>query len=298
MRHAATAACLAALSLAGCAAMSGDGSGPLALSPQVKDAYDHYLSLPGPQAFAVSTDGAAWGAIYCRWGTCRGNDVNVALESCRRSGKACYVYDREGRVVWQGAEQPAPRLASAAPAVTRVAAAAPSRPDSATALPTAARGVLAAAVDYERKASDSVDPVQAQLNEQCRQAGNQHCGEHQVPKDRRQAFVRGVDPRVHALFNQTGLAPGATYESLCRLVDPSNGIVATVRGVITIPADAGHPVARGFTCHFPLDTTAPLGRWTVALLVNGTPMSVLHFDLVDHLGARPPAPARGLRQDV
>ena len=38
MRLAATAACLAALSLAGCAAMSGDGSGPLVLSPQVKAA--------------------------------------------------------------------------------------------------------------------------------------------------------------------------------------------------------------------------------------------------------------------
>ena len=121
MRLAVTTACLAALSLGGCAAMSGDGSGPVTLSPRVKAAYDHYRSLPGPQAFAVSTDGTAWGAVYCRWGTCRGNDVEVALENCRKSGKTCFIYDREGRVVWQGAEQPGQRLASAAPALTRVA---------------------------------------------------------------------------------------------------------------------------------------------------------------------------------
>jgi hypothetical protein len=94
------------------------------------------------------------------------------------------------------------------------------------------------------------------------------------------------------------LAPGATYESLCRLIDPSNGIVATVRGAVTIPTDAGRPIGRTFNCHFPLDATAPLGRWTVALLVNGSPMSVLHFDLVDRPSRRSTAPARGLRQEV
>jgi hypothetical protein len=105
---------LAALaSLGGCAAMSGNGSGPVTLSPRVKAAYAHYLNLPGPQAFAVSTDGKSYGAVYCRWGTCRGNDVSIALENCRKSGKTCYVYDREGRVVWQGADQPTARVASA-----------------------------------------------------------------------------------------------------------------------------------------------------------------------------------------
>jgi hypothetical protein len=93
--------------------MSGDGSGPVTLSSRVKAAYARYLALPGPQAFAVSTDGKSYGAAYCRWGTCRGNDVNMALESCRRSGKTCYVYDRQGRVVWQGAGQPAAQVAAA-----------------------------------------------------------------------------------------------------------------------------------------------------------------------------------------
>jgi hypothetical protein len=106
-------AALALASLGGCAAMSGNGSGPVTLSPRVKAAYDHYRSLPGPQAFAVSTDGTAYGATYCRWGTCRGNDVSIALENCRKSGKTCFIYDREGRVVWQGADQPAARVASA-----------------------------------------------------------------------------------------------------------------------------------------------------------------------------------------
>jgi hypothetical protein len=36
----------------------------------------------------------------------------------------------------------------------------------------------------------------------------------------------------------------------------------------------------------------------VALLVNGTPMSVLRFDVVDRSGAHPRVPARGLRQEV
>jgi hypothetical protein len=83
-------AALALGALAGCAAMSGDGSGPVTLSSRVKAAYARYLALPGPQAFAVSTDGKSYGAAYCRWGTCRGNDVNMALESCRRSGKTCF----------------------------------------------------------------------------------------------------------------------------------------------------------------------------------------------------------------
>jgi hypothetical protein len=121
MRLVATAACLAALSLAGCAATSSEGSGPVTLSPQVQAAYAHYRSLPTPLAFAVSTDGTAFGARYCPGGTCRGNEVSEALQDCRHSGKTCYVYDREGRVVWQGAEQPGQRLASAAPARTRVA---------------------------------------------------------------------------------------------------------------------------------------------------------------------------------
>ena len=287
----------AILPLAACAVPSSDGSGPVTLSPQVQAAYTHYRSLPTPLAFAVSTDGTAFGARYCPGGTCRGNEVNEALQDCRRTGKTCYVYDRQGRIVWQGADQPGQRLASAVPAITRAAATAPSRPAPATALPTATRGFLAATVDYEGSGV-SADPVQQELNEQCRQAGNDHCGEHQVPKDRRQSFVRGVDPQVHAVFNQAGLAPGATYESLCRLIDPSNGIVATVRGAVTIPTDAARPIGRTFNCHFPLDATAPLGRWTVALLVNGSPMSVLHFDLVDRPSRRPTAPARGLRQEV
>ena len=106
-------AALALASLGGCAGMSGNGSGPVTLSHRVQTAYAHYLTLPGPQAFAVSTDGTDYGAVYCRWGTCRGNDVNIALEICRKSGKTCYIYDREGRVVWQGAGQPATRVAAA-----------------------------------------------------------------------------------------------------------------------------------------------------------------------------------------
>jgi len=101
MRLAATVLA-AILPLAACAVPSSDGSGPVTLSPQVQAAYTHYRSLPTPLAFAVSTDGTAFGARYCPGGTCRGNEVNEALQDCRRTGKTCYVYDRQGRIVWQG----------------------------------------------------------------------------------------------------------------------------------------------------------------------------------------------------
>src|SRR3954451_24881867 len=107
------AAVLAAiLPLAACAAASGEGSGPVALSPQVQAASTHYRSLPTPLAFAVSTDGTAFGARYCPCGTCRGNEFNEALQDCRRTGKTCYFYDRQGHIVWQGAYQPGQLLAS------------------------------------------------------------------------------------------------------------------------------------------------------------------------------------------
>jgi hypothetical protein len=88
------------------------GSGPITLSPGVRAYYEQYRGLTSPSAFAVSADGRAAGYSYCAVGIdCRGNDVNDALNACRRSsrGRPCYIYDLGGTVVW----------CDAAPAATR-----------------------------------------------------------------------------------------------------------------------------------------------------------------------------------
>ena len=104
-------ALLAILALAGCALPSSYGSGPIRLAPQIEAAYEKYRSMPSPGAFAVSRDGLAAGESYCPVGIdCRGNSISMALESCRRSGNECFLYDVAGRIVWRG-----PTLGPAAP---------------------------------------------------------------------------------------------------------------------------------------------------------------------------------------
>ena len=98
------AALLAALVLAGCGLPSSYGSGPIRLAPEIQAAYDKYRKMPSPGAFAVSRDGTAAGESYCPVGIdCRGNSISMALESCRRSGKECFLYDVAGRIVWRDA---------------------------------------------------------------------------------------------------------------------------------------------------------------------------------------------------
>ena len=86
--------------LAACAG-SNIGSGPISLSPGTRAAYARYLGFNRPLAFAVSADGRASGAAYCRGGDCMGNEVATALRLCRGSGKECLIYDLGGRVVWR-----------------------------------------------------------------------------------------------------------------------------------------------------------------------------------------------------
>lgn len=97
--------------LAACATPSVYGSGPVRLTPEIQAAYAKYLGTTGRGAFAVSRDGTVAGESYCRIGTdCQGDPISVALASCRRGGKECFIYDVGGRVVWRG-----PTLEPAAP---------------------------------------------------------------------------------------------------------------------------------------------------------------------------------------
>lgn len=97
------AALVASPALAACAGMSSAGSGPVTLSPEVRADYAEYRALNRPLAFAVSADGRAAGYNYCPEGDCLGNEIHMALESCREqsSGEECFVYDIGGRVVWR-----------------------------------------------------------------------------------------------------------------------------------------------------------------------------------------------------
>jgi hypothetical protein len=78
------------------------GSGPITLSPGVKQALEEYRSLRTPYYFAVSSDGEAFGYTYCQEVRCRSvGDAASAVYSCERSGKECKIYARREEVVWQ-----------------------------------------------------------------------------------------------------------------------------------------------------------------------------------------------------
>lgn len=97
-----------ALLLAGCAGPP-VGSGPVRLGPGMQAAYQKYRATMQPGAFAISADGGV-GYTWCNsLSGCRGNEVAQALASCRRSARTpCYLYDVNGKVVWQGQVATAP----------------------------------------------------------------------------------------------------------------------------------------------------------------------------------------------
>ncbi len=95
------------MTLAACAGMesSNVGQGPITLSQNVQACFASYLEEPAPGFFAVSGDGERCGYAYCSSAVvqgCRGNIRQLAIQSCQRSGKTCYVYAVRERVVWDG----------------------------------------------------------------------------------------------------------------------------------------------------------------------------------------------------
>jgi len=94
-------ALVALATLGGCAGASNVGQGPIKLSPQLEAAFQRYLAQPGPGAFAVSRTGRAGGGTACGEASCRGNEMQIALEGCRRYGEPCYLYAVGRNVVWR-----------------------------------------------------------------------------------------------------------------------------------------------------------------------------------------------------
>ena len=96
------------------------GSGPLHLHPGVKEAYGAFKQTYNPTYFAVSTNGLAYGYLYCPDQACHVSDSRgEAIRACqsvqayiedelRKKGAAkalkgeCFIYANASRVLWQG----------------------------------------------------------------------------------------------------------------------------------------------------------------------------------------------------
>ncbi|MBT8003114.1 MAG: CHAT domain-containing protein [Rhodospirillales bacterium] len=95
----------ALLVLAGClnSANKYTGSGPITLSFRVKTAFNEYMKLQAPGAFAVTLDGTGFGGRYCANINCTSeNSVRAAVESCeQRNRRPCKLYADGRNVVWQ-----------------------------------------------------------------------------------------------------------------------------------------------------------------------------------------------------
>ncbi|MGF1476652.1 MAG: hypothetical protein ACFB6S_13915 [Geminicoccaceae bacterium] len=105
------------LSLVGLSACAGTdremvGSGPMVLQSQSQTYFEQWQSLQQPLLFVVTEAGQVGDATHCpSTDTCRTGGiggVNSAIRRCeQRSGQTCYLYARNGEVVWDF-DAPAP----------------------------------------------------------------------------------------------------------------------------------------------------------------------------------------------
>lgn len=88
--------------LTGC--QSHIGKGPITLSPTVQSHIAKAMEDSTVSYIAVSEDGQRVGWAYCPAGyasVCSGNNgAVVAINSCERSGKKCYIYANGKTVLW------------------------------------------------------------------------------------------------------------------------------------------------------------------------------------------------------
>ncbi len=95
------------------------GEGTLHLHPSVMQAYAKFKSTYNPTYFAVSTNGLAYGYVYCPDQACMAGDNRAAaIRSCsqvqqlyaeefRKNGAAglkgeCFIFANSSRILWQG----------------------------------------------------------------------------------------------------------------------------------------------------------------------------------------------------
>ncbi len=79
------------------------GTGPIELSPRAQAAYEKYASSRKPYMFVVTEDGKHFQYYYCEEARClRGGGTARAIDDCQKwsGGRRCYVYDRDGKIVW------------------------------------------------------------------------------------------------------------------------------------------------------------------------------------------------------
>lgn len=95
---------LAAMFVSGCVSAE-VGSGDLALSPCVQSLYAAYKNANEPIVFAVAEDGSKAAFTWCPSTICDGGEESFAVGTCQilADDKRCFIYAREGKVVWNGA---------------------------------------------------------------------------------------------------------------------------------------------------------------------------------------------------
>jgi hypothetical protein len=93
-----------ALAVSGCSNVPVEiGSGPIRLSAEAQDFYEKYSSSTSPIVFVATKDGEFFQGYYCEDLSCRGGSGTArAISECQymSKGKRCYVYDRNGTIVW------------------------------------------------------------------------------------------------------------------------------------------------------------------------------------------------------
>jgi hypothetical protein len=95
------------LGLAACAQDDAPASAeaPMVITPRVWNAYERYLQLETPGAFAVAADGRHAGWAYCVRDGCRHGFVQVrrtALTACEERGATgCRIFAEGTRIVAQ-----------------------------------------------------------------------------------------------------------------------------------------------------------------------------------------------------
>ena len=93
-----------ALLLASCSDVPVEvGSGPIKLSDEAQAAYEEYSSSRRPIVFVVSHNGKLFQYNYCEEARClRRGGTARAIAECEAmgDGRRCFVYDREGTIVW------------------------------------------------------------------------------------------------------------------------------------------------------------------------------------------------------
>jgi hypothetical protein len=95
----------AILALSACVTAAERATGPMQVSEAVRKGYESWAAMRTPGYFAVTRNGAGYGASYCREMQCDGNAEDLAMSNCRKLVPAetgCVIYAFFGKPVFDG----------------------------------------------------------------------------------------------------------------------------------------------------------------------------------------------------